>query len=460
MIGTAMFHKDRSKAKASLSEIKHKHNAERMSLVLTAAQLLVPEKRQAQISQYKVLSGLSEEQFEDYCQSLLSELCLYIQDLPETRNSYFSGKSGFLNHIFSRCEASLQACRAYFINADGQQAQTLSQEQQLWMYCLFSASLLRGIGKLLVDLIVDIFDSSGKHLGRWDPMMGSMTKQGASFYDYDFDAPNHDTFRRRVTLALATKLMPANGLAWLANQKEVFAIWLALLDEDLRAAGTLGIILDKAEALSINRYFNEKAAEAYNQGVNPSKLINRQFSSVQDNIGHLEIGEIPPVGIEFIKWLSKALGTARLMINQSPLFAVPGGLLMSPDIFKLFIKDHPQFKSWKLVQDAFIQMKLHSLAADGSAVQKFNNTKTNALASGVVLSAVGVVLPEHFKAVNLSNGAVKMVSRNEFGGISQNSTHMVAQNLATNPMQAISQSGQWVAPGSITQATISNSTQK
>lgn len=454
-----MFHKDKSKSVASLSEIKHKHNAERMSRVLSANQLLISEKRQANIKQFQALSGMEERLYDECCLKLLNSLTVFLQDLPETRNSYFSGKGGFLSHAMSRCEASLQACRAYFINNEGKQATSLSAEQQLWMYCLFSASLLRGIGKIIVDFIVDIFDGSGKHLGRWDPMLGNMHEQGAYFYDYDFDAPHHETFRRRTTLALATRLMPHEGLAWISAKKDVFAIWLALLDEDLRAAGTLGIILDKAEALTINRYFNERAVDAFNQDIDPSKLFGKQFGIPDDAGAIAKIGEIPPAGLEFIKWLAKALGTARLMVNQPPLFTVPGGLLMSPDIFKLFIREHPQFKNWQKVQDAFVQMNLHSLGADGQTVQKFMDTKQKTGTSGVVLSAVGAVLPETFKAVNMSNGVVKSFNRSEFSNISQASTHMVAEQLSAKPAQALSSAGQWIAPGSVTQVSMSN-TQK
>ena len=449
-----MFHKDKSKTKASLAEVKHKHSAERMSRVCSSAQLLVTEKKQAQIAEFKKLSGFSEEVFDRCCQSLLDELSLYLQDLPETRNSYFSSKGGFLNHMLSRCEASLKACRAYFVNDKGKETKELSEQQQLWLYCLFSASLLRGIGTLVVDFLIDIFDGSGRHLGKWDPMAGSLPKQDAVFYDYDFDAPHHETFKRRVTLSLATKIMPSAGLGWLSGNKEVFAIWLALLDEDLRSAGTLGIILDKADQVAINRYFNERMAEQYNQETDPGKLVGKKFSAVEGGLSDMAVGELPPSGVEFMKWLSKMLGTAQLMINQAPLFSVPGGLLMSPDIFKLFIRDHPQFKNWQNVQDAFTQMKMHAAAADGGAVQKFKDMKSNSMHTGVVLSSVGLVLPDTFKAVNMKNGVVKSMGRNGMSVISQQSGHMVAEQLASNPLQAISKSGQFITPGGLTQTKI------
>ena len=438
---------------ASLNEVKHKHNALRMSRLLSVQQIFIVDKRQAQIKLYQLLSDLDSVKFERLCQSLLSTLANYLQDLPETRNSYFSGKGGFLNHVLSRCEASMQSCRAYFMNEQGKAAKALSTEQKLWLYCLFSASLLRGIGRVLVDLNVEIFDGMGKHLGRWDPMLGSMQEQGALFYDYDFDKANHDTFRRRVTLVLATKLMPKDGLAWLSKQKDIFAVWLALLDEDLRAAGTLGIILDKAEAVAINRFFQEKNLEKYNQEAGTG--IGRKFSAPEENLHQLDFGVIPQEGAEFIKWLLKNLGLGRFIMNQSPLLAVPGGFLMSADVFKLFVREHPQFKNWQKVQDAFSMMQLHNLSVEGNKIQTFKDVRTNTTHSGMVLSSVGVILPETFKMV-ADNGLIQQVKRHDSATIQHASSHMVAELTAAQPMQALSKGGQWLAPGSLTQIIISN----
>lgn len=452
-----MFHKDKTHSIISLSELRKKHQAERISRILTTGQLQSEDKRAAQLQTLLPLTGLSEENYALYCQRLLDEYCLYLQDLPETRNSYFSTKGGFISHGLSRCEASLKACRAYFVNDEGNPAKELSEDQQQWMYCLFSASFLRGIGKLLADLLVDMFDGAGTHLGRWNPLQGPMNRLGATFYDYDFDVPQHGTFRRRVTIALATKIMPAKGLAWLSSNKKVYEIWLALLDDDMRAAGTLGIIMDKADAFAINRFFQERAIAAYQAGGDPTKLISSQFNAGDDGEPAQKVGDIPQEGVEFIKWLAKALGSAQLMVNKSPLLSVPGGLLMSPDLFKLFIKENPQFKSWQAVQKAFSAMGLHSLGADGQALQTFKDGKSNSSHSGVVLSAVGVVLPETFKAVDLTSGATKSVARADFAAISHSSGHMVSQsNTGANVAQALSKSGQWITPGSALQASMSN----
>lgn len=447
-MGGSVFHKDKNKANVPLSKVKSK-NTDRLSRIVFGKQLLITEKRTQVQKDFFALMGFDTEHYDKLCQSLLINMANYLQDLPETRNSYFSNRGGFLNHGLSRCAAALGAARAYFVNDEGKPSPELSAEQQLWMYALFSAALLKGIGKLFVDFIVEMFDSNGEFIGNWHVFEGSMKEQGAFFFDYDFDVPYQEIFRHRVTLILARQIMPPEGYNWLASDKNVFAIWLALLEDDNRSGGTLGMILDKAEIIAINRFLNERALAAYNQDgdAKPFSKKGTTFGVPQQHITDIgKEGNIPQAGMEFVKWLNRSLLTARLMINQAPLFSVPGGLLMSPDIFKLFIREHPQFKNADTVQAAFTQMQLHSTGPNGEAKQSFIQNKTKQIHSGVVLSAVGLVLPEKVKMVNLSNGAIKQVNSSTLSLNKMSSSDFSTASKSAGPIQTLSSSGEWQTP--------------
>lgn len=460
-----MFHKDKTKSALPLAEVRKKLKTERIQRVLTAHQLLLSEKHQAHMAEFRQFLGLDEARFNLYCQKLVMVLASYLQEIPETRNSYFSTKGGFLNHAMNRCSAALKACRAYFISDEHSPVEKLSEQQLTWLYCLFSAALLRGIGKLLIDFNIDVFDAVGVCLGRWQPLMGPLVEQGASFYDYDFDVPHHESFKKRVTVSLAIKIMPAEGLKWLSSDKEILAVWLGLLEEDSRAAGTLGIVLDKADALVINRYFHEQALSAFSKeaeaGLGHFSSNGGPFGGGENPAHAIKEGEIPAAGLEFIKWLSKSLGTAQLMVNKAPLFAVPGGLLMSPDMFKLFVREHPQFKNWQLVQQAFLKMQLHTLGNDGNPTQRFLQEKANQQCTGIVLGAMAVVLPEKFSIINLANGTQSMTTPQGLLSQTQLSSHFKVQtNPAVTTAQYLSPAGHWTKGGAITQPSVQQPTQK
>ncbi len=443
-----MFHKGNEKKNLPFSKVKSKHR-ESLTQVLRHRQLLIKEKAADYQKGYQSILELSDEQYEHYAQSLLFNLADYTQDLPETRNSYFSAPGGFLLHGLSRCSAALSLCRAYFVTDDGKPCKELSDAQQLWMYALFSAALLQGIGKLAVDFIVDMFDEQGEFIAPWQVFSGSLNSQGAKYYDYDFALPHQDALRHRSTVLLARQLMPDEGFLWLTTDKDVFASWLALLEERSRDAGTLGMLLDKADAMVINRYFSERSAKAYGEG--GTKRKGTTFGIPQQHVDELKSGEIPAAGIEFIKWLSQGLATAKLMVNQSPLFMVPGGLLMSPDIFKLFASGHSQFGNWQKVQSSFLNLQLHSVGSDGGATQRFSQQKSGQVHSGVVLSAVGVVLPESVKTVEISTGVIKNVSSEALLSSKIGSKNFSSVAQSQGPMQALNQSGNWQTPGSMTQ---------
>lgn len=404
-------------------------------------QLLALQRRQGLIRPLFGYLGLEANQYELKAFPLLLNLAAYLQELPETRNSYFSNRGGFLDHSLSRCEAALTMARDYFVDEQGQTVKELSKEQQLWMYALYSGALLRGIGKLISDFLLETYDAKGEYLKRHLPLESNLYQQCA-YYDYTFDVAFPDTFKRRATLLIATKVMPQEGLTWLNSNKEVLASWLSMLDEDDRGAGTLGLILDKADCLVISRYFNERVLAQYGEG-EPKVSRNSSFLSPERDGTAAKDGELPQAGMEFIRWLNKALASGKLMMNQAPLFIVPGGMLMNADIFKLFVRESPLFKNWQNVQKALVQLKLHEIGPNGAITQKFLQTKNNQLHSGMVLSAMGVVLPEKVKLMAASGVAQTVSAQDLLSGKQGEGFKSLSGSGPT--MQAITSNGKWTS---------------
>lgn len=410
--------------------------------VFNARQGLIGEKRQTYVKSYVELMALTQEQFALYCQRLIEALVEYYQDLPETRNSYFSERGGLLEHALSRTEAALSLCRAYFVNDEKQQ---LSEVQQLWMYALFSAALLQGIGKLMIDFAVDSFDEQANYTTAWNPLLGSLYANGTYFcYEFASDAP--DAYRKRLNILLARQVMPKEGFKWIASNSEVLAVWLALLNEDHRSAGTLGPILIRADALAIQRYFSEKNARDFAKDSNQSRYGRFANTFITPQVNDSQTGD-SLAGIEFIKWLSSALGEAKLMINKAPLFMVPGGLLMSPEIFKLFIREHPQFKNWLAVQEGFLTMKLHASSVTGDVTQRFEQHKTQQVMSGVVLANYAAILPDKVTIVNPNNGASKALSVLDIINDEKKYTGFIRQKTqhSMSDLKTLNADGKWVS---------------
>src|SRR3990167_758318 len=292
--------------------------------------ILAEEKRAALLLEIKQASAVGAERFTRLCQPVINNLVNHCQLLPETANSYYAQPGGLLDHALNRTEAALTLFRQFVILEDNQTE--WSEEQKLWQYALYTAALLQGIGKLQIDYHVKLYDSNGQFLARWNPLLASLASAG-SYYTYAFEKEVEIDFRRRLNLFIARLFLPESGFAWIASNREVLAMWLALLNEDFHGAGTLGAILIRADAIALWRYFNQLFD--HDPSMRPIRDRVTTFSGgVPESIIDLE----SRVGTKFIQWLNAGLESGKIMINKPPLFMVPGGMLMCAEIFKLFVR--------------------------------------------------------------------------------------------------------------------------
>ncbi|MFI4918439.1 MAG: TraI domain-containing protein [Legionellales bacterium] len=415
-----MFHHQRKTA--SSSTVKARANRAR---TVTAAQLLTEDKRPGLLTKIRELSGLEDAGYQSLCVVLIENLLHYCQQLPETSTSYYSQPGGLVDFALNRTEAALSLFQDFMVQ---DQPGVLSNEQKLWQYALYSAALLQGIGKLFIDYKVNLFDSSGQLLKQWNPLLESLSHTGI-YYDYELLTESDEAFRCRLNLLLAKALMPASGFSWIASEPQVLAVWLALLNEDLRSAGTLGALLIRSNAIAIQRYFSEfmvrhaaargaRGRAGTFTGGTPEALVDKELA----------------VGIKFTEWLTKELDEGRMMFNKAPLRWVPSGLLISKELLQRFLLSDPEYRNWRAlqVQKGFLSLGLHTRAADGSVVSHFEQD------SGVVFSGYAVALPPSVTVYQADTGTTATLSAIEIIHKANNNSPFLAGSL-----QQLTASGQW-----------------
>ena len=220
-------------------------------------------------------------------------------------------------------------------------------------------------------------------------------------------------------------------------------MWLALLNEDPRSAGTLGAILIRADAIAIQRYFNDYINKGMGGRSGRANRISTFVDTTPDSVAERE----RLIGVEFLRWLTMALESGKIVINRSPLFWVPGGFLMCAEIFILFIRENPEYKNWQAAQKAFLSLGMHSVGTDGEVISRFEQTNTQHMESGIVLSDYAVVLPEEAQVYNLNTGKISTMSAIELVQLSQNNHqfHRKEPGVTPNGLQYLAASGQWQA---------------
>jgi len=390
---------------------KSRHHATQTKLtaMLPPQRLLAEGKRPERIKSIKKTSFLEPSRFDTLCQTLMHHVLNYTQQLPETSNSYFSSPGGLFDHALNRTVAAVELFKQIAL-ADPEAH--LSEDQQLWWYALFSAGLLRGIGKLPLDYSIELYNDKSQLIKAWEPLLEPLAKT-ARHYHYEIINSEHDElFRRRLNLIFAQQLMPKEGFAWLTKNLDVFAVWLELLSEDSASSHILALILDRADAIAIQENLLEHLPPIHHHE-QPSKRIGTFMDNPTETPGDRE----RLAGTEFIQWLITSLEAAKLTMNQVPLFNVAGGTMIGPEAFKLFVREHPEFKNWLAVQQGVMALGLHEPALDGTPAEK-----------GLLIKG-SVVLPNSFK-LKTSNTA--------------KATRTTALELLNNnKIEQLSKTGQW-----------------
>lgn len=437
-----LFHRYGNKERS----LKQRTTNKNLTKIIADEVLLKEDKRQQLLQDINQLSALEPERYDSLCFPIVRNLVNHCQNLPETLNSYYSQPGGFLDHALNRTEAALTLFKQFLILND---SATYSEEQKLWQYALLSAALLQGIGKLYVDLQVELFDNNSQFLKQWNPLLENLSLHG-SFYAYEFKKESDPAFRRRCNLVLAKMLMPDSGFAWIASNPQVLKTWLALLDEDPYSSGTLGAILVRANAIALQRYFNQlQPGHIHQQGGRFSPATT--FNTKPTDLASLE--QMTAVG--FLQWLYNALEKGIIMINKAPLLMVPGGMIMCPEIFKLFIRSHPEFKNWQAAQAAFLSLNMHQTTPDGQSESHFEQKNTQHIVTGYVFTEYAFVLPDTFTVHDVNTGENTLVSAIEF-------THQAKSNYLTQQLPnkvpeklaMLNLGGKWQHPGPEVEAAL------
>lgn len=368
-------------------------------LVRDGGTILQKDKYQEIIRQYPKLLSITHERYEKLCLSLLKNFAEYVQELPETRGGYFSFKGGILEHALTRTKIGLTLLRSYFIPGDEDNKSSLTEPQTLWAYAIFSAGILQGVGKLLVDLNIKHRDSTTGNDRQWLVTDGSLNSLGAKYYRYDFGASFPETFRNRVSMLLARQIMPEDGFNWIASDKDVFAIWLSLLDDDTQGARTLGPILWMADDWAINQYFDETNVHSY---------LTDKHHDKKSSLSQMKNATDSKLGRNFLKWVKKSIASGKISLANGPIHHVPGGVMITKDAMSLYVKESTSTKNWRSIQTALSGMGIIRVGPNNLIFESYMKKNNKNVISGMVVRNTSMILTDDMKKNSNPNDYVKI----------------------------------------------------
>lgn len=359
--------------------------------VLKAEALLREEKRSDWVKELPEIIAVSQVKYKLYYLPVLHNFAEFVQNLPETRNGFYSHHTGFLDHGIERTVRAMRLAQGY--TAADKESGVSEDLTGLWNYAIFTASLLFDVGKLATKLIVTMRQDT-KRLRVWNSFEGSMLNL-APHYSYEFAAENFDTLRRQATPLLAKQLMPELGFGWLSSDKDILSAWFALLQEDYRQVSARMTVLPLADAEVLEAYFKNYEKHLAEKAKidklaifkDPSLAIKTPDArQVQGLFTGARISDVRErggafgtvvAGEAFLSWLRKNLANEKISVNlsNSGVHVTNEGVLLLSKVFEDFARDNPVYGNWREIKRQFERLEVNQQFA-ASQTQVFRQYAT------------------------------------------------------------------------------------
>jgi len=411
-----------------MNKLKKKPITEKVALqknatpLLTAEELLSTEKRQQILSDMRTLLNLPDDEYNRVFLRDIHAFALFVQNLPETERSFYASLGGLIDHALERASLSLFLARTYLL-PEGTTLSSVSEEEMLWVYAIFTASLLLDVGKIFTRHIVSVTDKDGAMIEAWNPFTGPMeAKDNKTHYIFGFEDDPNDHLRWMITPLLARQIISAEGFVWLSSNEEVLQAWIGLLTDDQREMGWLKVI-PLADAQILESYFSDRKVFRHSLSPQTLALINKILKERKDS-----------------KNLQKEL--SERILNEHAEKATDLAKRSSDEVKKN--KSSALFGFTSITQQDTLKTFAHEIKANSKdTVRQFLNwAEKNQSASDS--SNLKVNIPHDDKGAWLTQGALEKIAADikQPGVTAETLYKALTEAGIANPVQFLQQSGQ------------------
>ena len=272
--------------------------------VLSADELLFSARHKGLLRQFRDLAGLPQNEFDSSYGELIQHFMEFTQVLPHQMGGALGS---LLNYGIARTSAVFQKyCQI-----------RKTQTTPLLKFAVFSAALLKDIGRVMSNQHITLTDEEGEFMADWNPLSGSMIHQ-SKFYKLYSITTTYLKIESEITLLLARQLMSRELFLWLSSDVAIFSDWLAaLLNEE--GVGSKEItwalaLIKRDDILMILNTLDGASVETHE----PSAT---------------EYGEA------FYRWLKNGIHTGEIAVNSDDanVQVVAEGVLVEKQLFKQFV---------------------------------------------------------------------------------------------------------------------------
>ena len=218
----------------------------------SAASLLATPRRQKLMEHIWQRTSLSRKQFASLYRAPLERYAELVQAFPASEAHHHAYPGGMLDHGLEIVAYSLKLRQSHLLPI-GASPEDQAAQAEAWTAAVAYAALLHDIGKVAVDLHVELADGS-----TWHPWHGPLRQPYRFRYRDDREYRLHSA----ATGLLYQQLLNRDLLDWLSGYPSLWAPLLYVLAGQYEHAGVLGELVVQADRASVAQELGGDPARA------------------------------------------------------------------------------------------------------------------------------------------------------------------------------------------------------
>ncbi len=218
----------------------------------SAASLLATPRRQKLLEHIWQRTSLSRRQFATLYRTPLERYAELVQQFPASESHHHAYPGGMLDHGLEIVAYSLKLRQSHLLPI-GASPEDQAAQSEAWTATVAYAALLHDIGKIAVDLHVELADGS-----TWHPWHGPLHQPYRFRYREDREYRLHSA----ATGLLYRQMLDAQLLDWLSGYPALWAPLLYVLAGQYEHAGILGELVVQADRASVAQEMGGDPARA------------------------------------------------------------------------------------------------------------------------------------------------------------------------------------------------------
>lgn len=217
-----------------------------------ASVLLAPSRRQKLLEHIWQRTSLSRKQFDILYRAPLERYAELVQNFPASESHHHAYPGGMLDHGLEIVAYALKLRQSRLLPS-GTTPEDQAEQSEAWTAATAYAALLHDIGKIAVDLQVELAD------GRtWHPWHGPLREAYRFRYNKDRDYRLH----KAAAGILCPHLFGREIFDWLSGYHQVWASFVYVMAGQYEHAGTLGELVIQADRASVAQELGGNPARA------------------------------------------------------------------------------------------------------------------------------------------------------------------------------------------------------